>query len=55
MRVLQGRGNPVYIPPAKLVPIRDREKEPSTEEIEAFWLRNAALFDTIANEEEYLT
>ncbi|KAN0098739.1 hypothetical protein V8E51_014402 [Hyaloscypha variabilis] len=49
------RSNLVYIPPAKLVLIRDREKEPSTKEIEAFWLRNVALFDTITNEEEYLT
>jgi hypothetical protein len=55
MRVLQGRGNPVHIPPEKLMPIRDREKEPSAEEIEAFRLKNAALFDTIANEEEHLT
>ncbi len=55
MRVLQGRGNPVHIPLEKLMPIRDREKEPSTEEIEAFRLRNAALFDTIANEEEHFT
>jgi len=55
MRVLQGCSNLVYILPAKLVLIRNREKELSTKEIEAFRLRNVALFDTIANEEEHFT
>ena len=55
MQVLQGRNNLVYILPAKLVLIRNREKELSTKEIEAFRLRNVALFDTIANEEEHFT
>ena len=55
MQVLQGRNNLVYILPAKLVLIRDREKELSAKEIEAFRLKNIALFNTIANEEEHLT
>ena len=35
--------------------IRNREKELSAKEIEAFRLRNTALFNTITNKEEHLT
>ena len=55
MQVLQGRNNLVYILPAKLVLIRDREKELSAKEIEAFRLKNIALFNIITNEEKHLT
>jgi hypothetical protein len=34
-QALQGHGIAVHIPPKKLVPIRDCEKQPTDEEIEA--------------------
>jgi hypothetical protein len=43
----QAHGIPITIPPEKLIPIRDREKEPLDEEIEAFRTKNVSLFEKV--------
>ena len=53
-QALQALGVVALIPPEKLVPIRDREKEPTADEIEAIHIANQSLYDTVAQEQKAL-
>jgi hypothetical protein len=53
-QALQALGVVALIPPKKLVLIRDCEKEPTADEIEAIHIVNQSLYDTIAQEQKAL-
>jgi hypothetical protein len=53
-QALQGCSIAVYIPPEKLVPIRDREKQPTDEEVEAIYIQHQSLYNAVAREQEIL-
>jgi len=53
-RVKQARGIPVHIPPERLVPIRDREKQQTAEEAELVRMEHQALYDKVSSEQDYL-
>ncbi|EKD15526.1 hypothetical protein MBM_06154 [Drepanopeziza brunnea f. sp. 'multigermtubi' MB_m1] len=50
----QGRGIPIHIPPEREVLIRDREKQPTVEELEADNIDLISFRDAVANEEAAL-
>jgi hypothetical protein len=53
-QVLQGRGITVHIPPEKLIPIRDREKEPSVQELEDIQILHLSLVEAVIREQAQL-
>jgi hypothetical protein len=52
--ILQGRGIAVHIPPERLLPLRDRQKEPTVEEHEAIQIELISLVSKVATEQDYL-